>query len=126
MAAHNLTVTQYITLLSLSEAVTLNPRDICAEYRHAGGAMTRVCDRLVELGFLERDRDTQDRRKVNLRLTRSGRETVERLVPVVAGALNTGMKNFGDDEVGEFTRLLVKYSANLQSGRRQCTDLLEK
>ena len=119
LAAHNLTVTQYITLLSLSEAVTLNPRDICAEYRHAGGAMTRVCDRLVELGFLERDRDTQDRRKVNLRLTRSGRETVERLVPVVAGALNTGMKNFGDDEAGEFTRLLVKYSANLQSGLPQ-------
>jgi len=116
LAAHSLTVTQYITLLSLSDAATLNPKDIRSEYRQTGGAMTRVCDHLVELGLLERDRDTQDRRKVNLRLTQTGRDTVERLVPIVVDALNIGIEIFTDDEAGEFARLLVKYSANLQSG----------
>jgi DNA-binding MarR family transcriptional regulator len=119
LAAHDLTVTQYITLLSLGDAARLNPSDIRAEYRQTGGAMTRVCDHLVVLGLLERDRDNKDRRKVNLRLTQAGRETVERLIPVVVDALAIGIRNFSDDEVDEFSRLLLKYSANLQAGSRQ-------
>jgi len=82
--------------------MTVTPKDICTEYRHAGGALTRVVDQLAERGLLERNRDIVDRRKVNLRLTPAGRRAVERLIPLVVDILNAGLCNFSDCEVQEF------------------------
>ena len=113
LAAHDLTVTEYIILVSLRDATTRTPTGICAEYRHNGGAMTRVCDRLVGRGLLNRYRDTMDRRKVNLHLTPAGRDIVERMIPAFDNILNTAIGNFSGQEVHELTRLLAKFAANL-------------
>ena len=55
---------QYIVLAWLRDGVALNPKDICARYRHDSGALTRVIDQLAERGLLERVRRDRDRRKV--------------------------------------------------------------
>ncbi|SRR5882724_2976802 len=115
LAAQGLTFMQYIILVWLKDAMTVTPKDICTEYRHAGGALTRVVDQLAERGLLERNRDIVDRRKVNLRLTPAGRRAVERLIPLVVDILNAGLCNFSDCEVQEFTRLLLKLNADLHS-----------
>jgi len=115
LAAQGLTFIQYVILVWLKDAMTVTPKDICTEYRHDSGALTRVVDQLTERGLLERIRDIVDRRKVNLRLTPAGRRTVEGSIPHLADILDTGLGNFSDDEVQEFTRLLLKLNADLQS-----------
>jgi len=115
LAAQGLTFIQYIILVWLKDAMTVTPKDICTEYRHDSGALTRVVDQLTERGLLERIRDIVDRRKVNLRLTPAGRRTVEGSIPHLVDILNSGLGNFSDDEVQEFTRLLLKLNAHLQS-----------
>ena len=58
---------QYVVLAALRDGIAVNPKDICLQYRHDSGALTRVIDQLAEKGLLERvrrDRD-RDRRKVN-------------------------------------------------------------
>ena len=115
LAAQGLTFMQYIILVWLKDAMTVTPKDICTEYRHDSGALTRVVDQLTERGLLERIRDIVDRRKVNLRLTPAGRRTVEGSIPHLVDILNSGLGNFSDDEVQEFTRLLLKLNAHLQS-----------
>ena len=116
LAAQGFTLIQYVILVWLRDGIAVTQKDICTEYRHDSGALTRVADQLAERGLLERIRDTEDRRKVNLSLTQAGRKTVERLIPVVVDTLNISLDNFSVSEVREFTRLLLKFTANLQSG----------
>src|ERR1700761_2632374 len=65
-AEHGFTFIQWVVLIRLREGMTLNPKDICGEFRHDSGALTRVIDQLAERGLVERRRGIQDRRKVDL------------------------------------------------------------
>jgi DNA-binding MarR family transcriptional regulator len=107
---------QYVVLAALRDGIAVNPKDICLQYRHDSGALTRVIDQLAEKGLLERvrrDRD-RDRRKVELQLTPAGRETIESLIPLVVAKLNEVLTDFSKAEVQELLRLLVKLNTTLQ------------
>src|SRR5882762_7123421 len=97
------------------DGLAVNPKDICFQYRHNSGALTRVIDQLSARGFLERVRCDRDRRKVELQLTPAGREAVERLIPLVVEKLNLALADFSSAEVQEFHRLLIKFNTSLQS-----------
>ena len=68
---------QYVILSWLRDGIAVNPKDICVQFRHDSGALTRVIDQLADRGLLERVRRDRDRRKVELQLTEAGRKTVE-------------------------------------------------
>jgi len=106
---------QYVILSALRDGIAVNPKDICAQYRHDSGALTRVIDQLEERGLLERVRRDRDRRKVELQLTQAGRATVEGLIPLVVEKLNLALGEFSTAEFEEFLRLLMKLNATLES-----------
>jgi DNA-binding MarR family transcriptional regulator len=106
---------QYIVLICLRDGIAVNPKDICSQYRHDSGALTRVIDQLAERGLLERVRRDKDRRKVELQLTLAGRETIESLVPLVVAKLNEVLTDFSKDEIQELLRLLTKLNTTLQA-----------
>jgi DNA-binding MarR family transcriptional regulator len=113
-AEHGFTFLQYQILAWLRDGIALNPRDICAQYRHNSGALTRVIDQLEEKGFIERLRRDRDRRKVALQLTDAGRKVIERLIPLVVEQLNQVLQDFSSDELKELTRLLIKFNTSLE------------
>src|SRR5882762_4145515 len=113
--ARGFTFLQYVILAWLRDGIALNPRDICAQYRHDSGALTRVIDQLAERGFLERVRRDRDRRKVELQLTPAGRDTIEGLIPLVVEKINLALSDFSGEEFQEFLRLLGKLTTTLQS-----------
>lgn len=106
---------QYVILSWLRDGIAVNPKDICTQFRHDSGALTRVIDQLADRGLLERVRRDRDRRKVELQLTDAGRKTVEGLVPLVVDKLNLALVDFSSDEFQELLRLLVKLNTRLQS-----------
>ncbi len=112
---HGFTFVQYQVLAWLRDGIAVNPKDICSQFRHNSGALTRVIDQLAERGLLERVRRDRDRRKVELDLTAAGREVIESLVPLVVERLNLALADFSGAEVQEFTRLLLKLNSTLQS-----------
>jgi DNA-binding MarR family transcriptional regulator len=111
--ARGFTFLQYVILAWLRDGIAVNPRDICMQFRHDSGALTRVIDQLAERGLLERVRRDRDRRKVELQLTPAGRETIEGLIPLVVEKLNLALDDFSGDEVHELQRLLVKLNRRL-------------
>src|ERR1700730_12190534 len=113
--ARGFTFLQYVILAWLRDGIAVNPRDICMQFRHDSGALTRVIDQLAERGVLERVRRDRDRRKVELQLTPAGRETIEGLIPLVVEKLNLALDDFSGDEVHELQRLLVKLNTTLQA-----------
>ena len=106
---------QYVVMSCLRDGIAVNPKDICTQYRHDSGALTRVIDQLAERGLLERVRRDRDRRKVELQLTPAGRETIESLIPLVVDKLNEVLTDFSKAEVQELLRLLVKLNTTLQA-----------
>jgi DNA-binding MarR family transcriptional regulator len=114
-AARGFTFIQYVIMSWLRDGIAVNPKDICALYRHDSGALTRVIDQLAERGLVERVRRDRDRRKVELQLTPAGRETIESLVPLVVEKLNAALADFSSEEVKELQRLLIKLNTKLQS-----------
>jgi DNA-binding MarR family transcriptional regulator len=112
---HGFTFVQYVILSWLRDGIALNPKDICFQFRHNSGALTRVIDQLAARGLLERIRRDRDRRKVELQLTAGGRETIEILIPLVVQKLNLALEDFSSAEVEEFLRLLIKLNTTLQS-----------
>jgi DNA-binding MarR family transcriptional regulator len=110
---------QYVILAWLRDGIAVNPKAICAQYRHDSGAMTRVIDQLAERGLLERMRRDRDRRKVELQLTPAGREAIEGLIPLVVEKLNLALADFSSEEVQELLRLLIKLNTTLQSGAQR-------
>jgi DNA-binding MarR family transcriptional regulator len=113
--ARGFTFLQYVIMSWLRDGVAVNPKEICARYRHDSGALTRVIDQLAERGLVERVRRDRDRRKVELQLTSKGRETIETLVPLVVEKLNLALADFSREEFDELKRLLIKLNAKLQS-----------
>jgi DNA-binding MarR family transcriptional regulator len=112
--ARGFTFIQYVILSWLRDGIAVNPKDICLQFRHDSGALTRVIDQLAERGLLERIRRDRDRRKVELQLTPAGRETIEGLIPLVVEKLNLALAEFTVAEVHELRRLLVKLNTQLQ------------
>jgi DNA-binding MarR family transcriptional regulator len=116
---HGFTFIQWVILSWLRDGIAVNPKDICIQYRHNSGALTRVIDQLAERGLLERIRRDRDRRKVELQLTPAGRAAIEALIPLVVDKLNLALAEFSSTEVKEFQRLLIKLNNSLQSPAEQ-------
>jgi DNA-binding MarR family transcriptional regulator len=106
---------QYVVLAALRDGIAVNPKAICAQYRHDSGALTRIIDQLAERGLLERVRRDKDRRKVELQLTPAGRDAIESLIPLIVGKLNEVLSDLSQAEVQELLRLLVKLNSTLQA-----------
>lgn len=111
---HGFSFIQYVILAALRDGIVVNPKDICTQYRHDSGALTRVIDQLAERGLLERVRRNRDRRKVELQLTAAGRKLIESLIPLVVDKLNEVLTDFSKAEVQELMRLLIKLNTTLQ------------
>src|SRR6202051_1991941 len=112
---HGFTFIQWVILSWLRDGIAVNPKDICIQYRHDSGALTRVIDQLAERGLLERVRRDRDRRKVELQLTPAGLEAINGVIPDVVEKLNLALADFSGAEFEEFLRLLVKLDNTLQS-----------
>jgi len=116
--SHGFSFVQYVIMSWLRDGIAVNPKDICAQYRHDSGALTRVIDQLADRGLLERVRRDRDRRKVELQLTPAGRTAIESLVPLVVEKLNLALGEFTEAEVQEFLRLLIKLNSTLQTSEK--------
>lgn len=76
------------------------------------GAITRMLDRLVAKGVVERTRIPEDRRVVKLALTESGHALTDQILPIVAHALNLHLQGFSADETRMLLALLKRMICN--------------
>jgi DNA-binding MarR family transcriptional regulator len=124
-AASGFTYMQYVVLMQLRSGAAMNVSDICRNFRHDSGALTRVIDQLAERGLVERERCSDDRRKVNLHLTPAGIATCERLIPLVVERLNVAVESFSRAELDELIRLLGKFITGIEASLAGAADLPE-
>jgi len=112
-ASQGITFQQWIVLMHVRDGLAITIAGLCEELRHDSGAMTRLIDQLEERGFVERQRQSADRRVVNLALTPAGRKMVNSLVPLTVDALNWSLEGFTKADVQQLKSLLHRLITRL-------------
>lgn len=106
---------QWSALISVWNRKGGTCRALAHDIGHDKGATTRVVDLLEERGFLMRDRDTGDRRVINLVLTDAGREVAERCLVRVVELWNLWLEDWPADDVTQLISYMQRLRATLEA-----------
>jgi len=105
----DITSPQMGILLAMQRDLASTPFELSKMLSVDPGLMTRTLDKLEAKGLLKRSRSADDRRVVNLVLTKKG-EKVAAAIPTIAPEVpNAKLKNFTEAEFEELGRLLQKF-----------------
>jgi len=77
------------------------------------GAMTRMVDRLEAKGLIRRNRNSDDRRLVNLELTEAGHTVVPRLRECSVRVVNKFLTGFSKADAAMLEQLLERMASNM-------------
>jgi DNA-binding MarR family transcriptional regulator len=108
----DITTQQMGILLSMRRGVATTPFELSKLLGIDTGLMTRMLDKLERKGLLARSRSTEDRRVVNLKLTKEGEAIAGQLPQIVPVVLNRRLRKFTKTEFEELRRLLNKFLAD--------------
>lgn len=90
----------------LKEEGTMHVAKIGEKLLIAKAQMTHLIDKLVELGFIEREICPADRRTVNISLTAKGRKFMEEQDSLILNAVRDNMSSLSDEELEALSRSL--------------------
>jgi DNA-binding MarR family transcriptional regulator len=118
---------------AVGRQLDLNPTDLrCLDWLTTGAmsagelgeatglssaATTTLLDRLERKGFVRRQRDTADRRKVHVELTPGGRAQIDELYGALAREGSQLLDRFSDDELIKLRDFLVEATAVIDRHR---------
>ena len=112
IAPHHLMI-----MKELQESGTLHSSEIGDAISIAKPQMTQSIDKLIGMGMVEREPDTKDRRKISIRLTQQGRDTVDRLDKIMKDFVRERLNVLSDDELdklAESFQYIAKTFSKLQ------------
>jgi MarR family 2-MHQ and catechol resistance regulon transcriptional repressor len=92
----------------LMEEGTMHVAEIGQRLEIARAQMTQLIEKLVDLGIVERQPDTNDRRITNISLTQQGISLLEEHKHIVEEAIREIMSFLSDDELSELSGSLRK------------------
>lgn len=130
-----LTQAQWIPVLRLASGEAQTAADLARSTMQTPGAMTRLIDRLVDKGIIERERSSDDRRVVQLRLTEEGMRAAVQVPDIVKGVNKAALSPLSADELAQFHGYLRRIfeampetmiTGILLPGDMRCLDLPEK
>src|ERR1700740_2732033 len=110
-----LTGAQFAVLKNVADGVASTAADLCRTMHYDTGSMTRMLDRLEEKSVLRRERCTEDRRVVYLRITDSGNELLPQLRTAPVRVISRHLAGFAPEEVETLKKLLERM---LENGRQ--------
>jgi DNA-binding MarR family transcriptional regulator len=97
-------------ILAMQRGLASTPFELSKMLSVDTGLMTRMLDKLETKGLLARSRSVDDRRVVNLVLTKKGEEIAGEIPKIAPEVLNARLKKFTKAEFEELCRLLNKFN----------------
>ena len=97
-------------ILAMQRGLASTPFELSKMLSVDTGLMTRMLDKLETKGLLERSRSVDDRRVVNLVLTKQGKQIAAEIPNIAPEVLNARLKKFTKAEFEELCRLLNKFN----------------
>lgn len=111
----DLSFSQWVSLAVIRSGSVDTSAGLASHLGHDSGATTRLVDGLEARGFIQRDRDTNDRRVVRLSLTPEGRAACDALTPRVMDFWNEVLEEFPAAEIDRFLATLRRLDDRLET-----------
>ena len=111
-AGHDLSFSQYITLKKLALGTT-GATDLARAAELNPGAMTRLIDKLIERGLVERHADPDDRRVVRIQLSEQGQAIWRDIDQCGNRVRERAMSGMDEAQRLQFIRVLEQVRDNL-------------
>jgi DNA-binding MarR family transcriptional regulator len=122
-AEQGCTLQQWLVLMHLRDGIVFTTADLCRDLRHDSGAMTRLIDQLEARNLIERRRNSEDRRVIELSITKAGSQLLDQLIPTACDMLNETLDGFSRDEVKLLQSLLRRIIDRLGDPRQSSSTL---
>jgi len=107
-----LTNAQWVPLFRLNRGDASTVAELARECQLDTGAMTRTLDRLEAKGLVTRERSSEDRRVVNIALTKEGRQAAKEIPAVLCKVQNAFLQGLSVSEWQQLKDLLARVLAN--------------
>ena len=112
-----LSTIKFIVLKGLAvRGGTMTPSEIAVWTNRERHDITTLVDRLKRDGLVSAERDTRDRRVINVCLTDKGRETLNEVTPVAREIINQVMSSIDEDNALLLEKLLQVLRQNSHAG----------
>jgi MarR family 2-MHQ and catechol resistance regulon transcriptional repressor len=108
-----LSQSQFAVLEALYHLGPLTQGQVSAKLLKSTGNMTLVVDNLEKGGWVQRARESDDRRQVTIHLTAAGQELIERIFPAHASAICEEMNVLTPEEQATLSELCIKLGKHL-------------
>ncbi|MBX6353534.1 MAG: MarR family transcriptional regulator [Thermoflavifilum sp.] len=105
-ASLGLTASQVFILRYLDRCDVAKASDIARVSGLSPGAVTQVCDELVRQGLVQRERSTDDRRVVHIRITGQGRDKLEQIRKLRMERMKGILDKLDPDDLDHFLRTM--------------------
>ncbi len=107
--SYQLTHQQYnvLRILRGRHPEALNPSDIKSVMLDKNPDLTRLCDRLCEMGYIEREVNVENKRKMNIKINDKGLEILKEIDPLME-VFNNSKFDLTEEEAILLSNLLDK------------------
>jgi MarR family transcriptional regulator, negative regulator of the multidrug operon emrRAB len=121
---HKLNDSEFRTLMMLFSRPdgSSTPGELCVFTSQGATNMTRIADALVKRGLITRGPSAEDRRRVVMRITATGRRFVQKMLPSMFPSLKLIFAGFSDADRNHFSRLLRKLAHNVSQLEHEAGD----
>lgn len=108
-----LTLDQGLILMILDSLPNTNQVQLGEILFKDNASVTRTIKRMTEIGYLNKTVDRNDKRTASLSITRLGRITLKKLVPIVETNRKTALTGITEQEMQVLLQVLGKISRNV-------------
>ncbi len=115
----DLNFSQFLALKRLGEDGAMAPGELARVLNYSPGALTRLLDKLEQMGYLQRVPDPADRRALRLELTASGREIHARILACGNAAAERAFSKITRNERLQLHGLLVRVLDHMHGERER-------
>ncbi len=112
-AKAGITADQWVVLDALSKTEGMSQFEIAQQISKDAPTLTRIIDLLCKKGLAEREMNTEDRRRFNVKLTTAGRKKVEALTPIVKRFRAASWDNLSEEDMAQLARILKVIDKNI-------------
>lgn len=99
---HNINKSEFIVLIIIYDNEKKSMSELCRNVDLKSGSLTTLIDNLIEMGYVKREFDKNDRRKILVQLTTKGKNFVKKI-----------KKSFKDNILSKIEKLTAKENKNL-------------
>ena len=111
-AGIKITIDQWLVLKSLKENPNLSQAELAEKVFKDSASITRIFDLLVISGYVERETNTNDRRKFNLNITSLGNQILESTYKIVLENRKKGLEGISKNNIEVMSETLKKITEN--------------